>query len=234
MGAIEADGIRSDDDSWLGRLSERASACESSLLLRGYPCAVGLFGSKSGERVSAQARIVDLDVYNNIGGSYQAVEQSGPSERQIARDVAEKLARFHVLITPPDGGQELSSRTPKIKGNGPHITQINWARGRVQTYVLYDPGHPSHCEIDTDRLEREYGPIDGPDGPEHRLAIPSPSANIELSGDTSVLVEGFKHAQRPAGGDDEVDELNKLAELHSSGALTDAEFAAAKTRLLGA
>jgi hypothetical protein len=195
---------------------------------------VRLFGAKSGEHVSAQARVVALDVYNHMGGSYQVVGQSGPSNRQIAGDAVEKLARFHVLITPPDSGPEVSSTTPKIKGNGRHITQINLARGRAHTYVLYDPGHPSTCEIDTDRLEREYGPIDGPHGPEHRLAIPSPHADIEVSGDSSVLGEGFKHAQQPAGGDDEVEKLNKLAELHSSGALSDDEFATAKARLLGA
>lgn len=37
----------------------------------------------------------------------------------------------------------------------------------------------------------------------------------------------------PAGAGGLGDQLTKLAELHSSGVLTDAEFAAAKQRLLG-
>jgi hypothetical protein len=53
-----------------------------------------------------------------------------------------------------------------------------------------------------------------------------------VSGDLSVLGEGFKVAPQSGGGDGEVDKLTKLAELHGSGALTD-EFAAAKARLLG-
>ncbi|MEV0856486.1 SHOCT domain-containing protein [Nocardia fluminea] len=37
----------------------------------------------------------------------------------------------------------------------------------------------------------------------------------------------------PSAGDDTVAQLGKLAELHSAGALSDAEFAAAKAKLLG-
>jgi hypothetical protein len=37
----------------------------------------------------------------------------------------------------------------------------------------------------------------------------------------------------PATGGPPVDELERLAQLHSSGALTDEEFASAKARLLG-
>jgi hypothetical protein len=36
-----------------------------------------------------------------------------------------------------------------------------------------------------------------------------------------------------AGGDDTVAQLKQLADLHSAGALTDAEFEAAKAKLLG-
>ena len=43
-----------------------------------------------------------------------------------------------------------------------HIRQIAWAKGRVHTYVLYDPGHPGKCEIDTERLEREFGALKRP------------------------------------------------------------------------
>jgi Short C-terminal domain len=39
-------------------------------------------------------------------------------------------------------------------------------------------------------------------------------------------------APAPSGGSD-VDQLSKLAELHSSGALSDEEFAAAKSKVLG-
>jgi hypothetical protein len=53
-----------------------------------------------------------------------------------------------------------------------------------------------------------------------------------VSGDLSVL---GKASSTPSGllGDGDVDKLNQLAELHKSDALTDDEFAAAKSRLLG-
>ncbi|WP_067690895.1 SHOCT domain-containing protein [Nocardia jejuensis] len=40
-------------------------------------------------------------------------------------------------------------------------------------------------------------------------------------------------AAPPGGGDDLVSRLEKLGSLHTSGALSDAEFAAAKAQLLG-
>jgi hypothetical protein len=40
-------------------------------------------------------------------------------------------------------------------------------------------------------------------------------------------------APPPASTGGEVDELSRLAQMHDSGALTDDEFAAAKTQLLG-
>jgi hypothetical protein len=46
------------------------------------------------------------------------------------------------------------------------------------------------------------------------------------------LVPGLAGAKRAAAGDS-VDELSRLATLHQNGALTDAEFATAKAKLLG-
>ncbi len=40
-------------------------------------------------------------------------------------------------------------------------------------------------------------------------------------------------AAPPAGGEDLVDQLQRLGSLHESGVLSDAEFAEAKARLLG-
>jgi hypothetical protein len=208
----------------------------SPLLTRSWFLAIfppmGL-GSKSGSagRVSAQARIVDLDEYYWWGGTYQGNRSTRQTKGQRERRAThERHVRFQVLITPPDGGPEVNSKTPKIKGSARQIGEIGWSLRQVHTYVLYDPGHPSKCEIDTERLDREYGSVDGPHGPEHRLAIPIPDQNANIQ---VLSAEDVTHAQQPAGGDDDVDKLNKLAEMHSSGALSDDEFAAAKARLLG-
>lgn len=40
-------------------------------------------------------------------------------------------------------------------------------------------------------------------------------------------------APQPAGGDDQMQQLEKLGQLHDSGVLTDEEFAAKKKQILG-
>lgn len=63
----------------------------------------------------------------------------------------------------------------------------------------------------------------------------SPAAPPPLAGQApspANLVPGLQAAQQ-ALGRQSVDELAKLADLHAKGALTDAEFSAAKARLLG-
>lgn len=47
-------------------------------------------------------------------------------------------------------------------------------------------------------------------------------------------VPAFAPAPAPAAGGDTIARLTQLADLHSSGALTDEEFAAAKAQVLGA
>jgi hypothetical protein len=100
-----------------------------------------LFGSKSGERVSVQATIVEVETWkarSQSGGAISrpglAVGQpKGPSERQMAHDAKATLARFQVLISHAGGGSEVRAKTRKFKGNRQHIMQINSAHGRAQT-----------------------------------------------------------------------------------------------------
>jgi hypothetical protein len=53
----------------------------------------------------------------------------------------------------PEGGAEFDSEATVRH----HSSFACEARG---TYVLYDPEHPEHCDIDYDRLEREFGLTD--------------------------------------------------------------------------
>jgi hypothetical protein len=154
------------------------------------------------------------------------------------------------------------------------------AAGR-DTYVLYDPEHPSRCDIDRERLRDEFGPErNGKDRVviltaaqaqfEERLTAQQrdPAAYAEQRRDVSeraaaaraqgqaivdalragdfAQVEGLKAhlatggaAEGPgaappgvAGPVDPLDRLQKLADLHDRGALTDAEFAAEKAKIL--
>jgi hypothetical protein len=109
------------------------------------------------------------------------------------------------------------------------VDRLPLARHGHQTYVLYDPEHPEHCDIDRDRLSREFGG-------KHLLAIPQwvteerEAKRAEASGNAVAPPEG---ASIPASADsDVVGGLAKLGELHANGTLTDAEFAEAKARLL--
>jgi hypothetical protein len=97
-----------------------------------------------------------------------------------------------------------------------------------QTYVLYDPEHPEHCEIDHDRLLKEFGPrYDG----KPNMAIPrQPAADDQTGSATSGSVATPGSTRQT---DDLVGGLAELSELHANGALTDSDFAEAKVRLLG-
>jgi Short C-terminal domain len=63
----------------------------------------------------------------------------------------------------PDGQPEFDSQ---IRVWGGDVQRIQSGR---QTYVLYDPEDPEHCDIDRERLTKEFGPA--PNG-KHRVDIP--------------------------------------------------------------
>jgi hypothetical protein len=67
--------------------------------------------------------------------------------------------------------------------------------------------------------------VSGPVSPPAPISAPRPSP--------LNLVPSVQAAVRRGASGDAVDELGKLAELHKKGALTDAEFANAKSKLLG-
>ncbi len=69
----------------------------------------------------------------------------------------------------------------------------------------------------------EVHPASADDGHEAAEAAPAETASSGVESD----------APEPAGGGDAVAQLERLVQLHKSGALTDDEFAAAKRRLLG-
>jgi Short C-terminal domain len=156
------------------------------------------------------------------------------------------------------------------------------APGR-DTYVLYDPEHPSHCDIDRDRLRNEFGP--GRTGKDRVVISTDAQAQFEqqltarernpgayaddrrammdraaaakahAQAITEALQAGdFTEVERlkallaaggpsassgpgsvhpgAAGPEDPLERLQKLADLHDRGALTDAEFAAEKAKIL--
>jgi Short C-terminal domain len=94
------------------------------------------------------------------------------------------------------------------------------------TYVLFDPESPDHCEIDYERLSTEFG--------ETSLASFPPSASDDgAKGGAGSGTSTEQSEPAPEAAPDEmVDGLAKLGVLHANGTLTDEEFTAAKARLL--
>jgi Short C-terminal domain len=179
----------------------------------------------------------------------------------------------------PDGQPEFASEARVWGMDG--VQQL--AAGR-ETYVLYDPEHPSRCDIARERLRDEFGP--GRNGKdrvvvltaaqaqfeerltakqrdpaayaEHRRDVSERAAAARAQGEAIVdalragdfaQVEGLKAhlatggaaegpaslgAARPGGAGpvDPLERLERLADLHDRGALTDAEFAADKAKIL--
>lgn len=103
------------------------------------------------------------------------------------------------------------------------------------TYVRYDPDHPERCEIDDERLAKEFGSLDNG---KQRILIPK-----EVSGEwfkqTATAADTPTPPKLPAtheaalAADGLVADLSRLADLHAAGTLSDAEFAEAKARVLG-
>jgi AcrR family transcriptional regulator len=164
-----------------------------------------------------------------------------------ASEYANISSKLTIRVVPDDGGPEFDS-TAGFRG---HTDESDHARKGFWTYVRYDSSDPGECEIDRDRLVAEFGK-------HHKLTFPE-GLSAELTAErkaradgtlkpgekfdplanvTSVSLEDDRtlsaaSASTTPGADDVVTRLTELTELHAKGALSDAEFAAAKSRILG-
>jgi hypothetical protein len=114
----------------------------------------------------------------------------------------------------PQGGSEFESEA-KVRAHS------SFAVEHRETYVLFDPDAPEHCEIDYERLEQEFGLT-------KLTCFPKSDPTPDPPGPMSSTPESNSAAEDPL-----VAGLTQLDELHKTGGLSDAEFAAAKARLLG-
>ena len=112
---------------------------------------MGFLHPKGKRTVSALARF----------GTYQDSKWLKGSAGPGGPDKAyESKVRVRVV---PDSQPEFDS---EIRVWGGDVQRIQSGR---QTYVLYDPEHPEHCDIDRERLTEEFG--SAPNG-KHRVDIP--------------------------------------------------------------
>jgi len=101
--------------------------------------------------------------------------------------------------------------------------------------VIFDPHDTSKICMDTESVEHAHEAA--LDQAQARLQSRIEAFKAAGAATHATVIRGSDEAdtftlKQPAPGD-EVEHLEQLAKLHASGALTDAEFAEAKTKLLG-
>jgi len=130
---------------------------------------------------------------------------------------------FHLRIAPENGDPQLESEISVWGGDAERLQPGRW------TYVLYDPDKPDRCDLDKDRLAKEFDPLYNG---KHRVMVPK-EVSDEWFKNTATLA-GAPASPEPASEPDGlVADLSRLADLRAAGTLSDAEFEAAKARLLG-
>jgi hypothetical protein len=108
---------------------------------------MGLFARKSRLAGRGRAAILEAD-----GATLQRTSVAGSGSVSIGVPVRSKL---RLRVVPDDGLPGFESSLAVWGGDQGHFDALHW------TYVRYDPNHPGRCEIDTGRLEEEFGPVDG-------------------------------------------------------------------------
>ncbi len=123
----------------------------------------------------------------------------------------------------PDNGQPMFASQLSVWGtDADHLQPGRW------TYVLYDSDHPDRCELDKDRLSKEFEPLYSG---RHRVMVPKEVSDAWFAS-TAAAAENPAQSEPPAASDPMVADLSRLADLHAAGTLSDAEFAEAKADLL--
>jgi hypothetical protein len=173
---------------------------------------VGFLHSASKGSASARAQLTTF----HDGLVSQSSQQGGMSQR------ASFQTTFQMRVTPGDGQPEFESRMSVWGSDCDHLQPGRW------TYVRYDPDTPDHCHLDKDRLAQEFEPLYSG---RHRVMIPKEVSDAWFKSSTTVdAPTPPEPASKPDGI---VAELSQLGDMHAAGTLSDAEFEAAKARLLG-
>jgi hypothetical protein len=164
---------------------------------------------------------------------------------------------FVMRVTPENGEAEFESQMSVWGNDADRLQAGRW------TYILYNPEKPDTCDLDKDRLAKEFGadrhghpvmvPRDVSSGWSHSgsggSAATSPPASeakedrmarmMALASDPAarqkLMQEQTAASAPPAPARPDITEqLSKLADLRDRGVLTEAEFAAEKAKLLAA
>jgi hypothetical protein len=185
---------------------------------------VGFLRGKSKGTLSARAQLTTFRDSKLLAGSVNP----GGSNKSLH-------SMFVMRVTPEDQGPEFESQMSVWGSDADHLQTGRW------TYVRYDPAKPDHCDLDKDRLEKEFGS----EFRKHPVMVPR-----EVSGEwfkTQAASDGPPAAGATESRQEKLialaadpgamrldvpDQLTKLADLRDRGALTQAEFEAQKAKLL--
>jgi hypothetical protein len=181
---------------------------------------MGLFDKKMQDPIPGSARVIDNDGLRSIPG--QSIHC--PLDLLVSADgIAPYM--IHVKVRPKTG-------------KWPHLNQV--------LPVIIDRSDPSRVEIVWDQIQSLQEQIEA--GKAQRMAAAQQSVAAgtpqdlmrQAMVDPAAFVEKMRAsmpqaaaAPPAAASPDVVDQIAKLADLHSRGALTDDEFQAMKKRILG-
>lgn len=153
-------------------------------------------------------------------------------------------------VAPENGQPEFKSQMSVWGNDADRLRPGRW------TYVLYDPARPDNCDLDKDRLAKEFeadrhghpvmvprdvsdawgldpvtdeNPVDDPKAKWKALAR-DPAARQQYLQEQMAKMAVQPQAMAPKP--DITDQLTKLADLRDRGVLTQAEFDAQKAKIL--
>jgi Short C-terminal domain len=170
---------------------------------------VGFLGGKSKGTVSARAQLTTFHDSKLLAGSVNP----GGSNKSLH-------STFVMRVTPEGGGAEFESHMSVWGNDADHLQPGRW------TYVRYNPDKPDRCDLDKDRLEKEFGS----EFRKHPVMVPREVSGEWSNGQTAGAAAS--RPQTPPAKPDVTDQLTKLADLRDRGALTQAEFEDQKAKLL--
>jgi hypothetical protein len=170
---------------------------------------MGFLRSRSRRSLTARARLVRSQQSKFIRTSSNP---GGPTQS--------KHSTFQLRVMPENGQPEFESQI-SVWGDVGSLREGKW------TYVRYDSDRPERCDIDTDRLAKEFGPRSGG---RRTMTIPT-RVSDEWAQDTASA-DTLGPPEPGSSPDRLVGDLSRLADLHAAGTLSDPEFAEAKARLL--
>jgi hypothetical protein len=166
----------------------------------------------------------------------QAMAQAKHMDMGAMQEYAQKIQRINA------NGADGTGMLTDVRNLGPGMNTVS-ARMHFQVSVTSGPGAPRSITIEQEMMGDLSGYLPGAavslkvntQNPDEAMMLgPAGAApTMPTAVPSAVPTAGPMSAAAPAGSDDTIARLEKLAQLRDSGAITPDEFAAQKARILG-